>query len=63
MNIAHIDDTSDINEATLVQDEPRVNQPKFLNDINGSYVIDHYEYGNGMTDSDYLLHLFCTKLS
>ncbi len=58
MNIAHIDDTSDINEATLVQDEPRVNQPKFLNDINGSYVIDHYEYGNGMTDSDYLFTYF-----
>ena len=58
MNIVHIDDTSDVNEATFLQDEPRVNQLKYLNDINGSYVIDHYEYGNGSTDSDYLYTYF-----
>lgn len=62
INVAIMDDTSDINTATLLTDEPRSNKPlTSLNDINGMYRIDHYENGDGDLNSDYIHTYFILK--
>lgn len=59
INVAHIIDTTDINTVILMKDEPRVSlSPQFNNDLNGQYIIDYYENGDGSTDGDYVYTYF-----
>ena len=62
INVATINDTSDINIATLLTDEPRINKTLLsTNDINGMFFIDHYEYGDGDLNSDYIYTYFILR--
>ncbi len=58
-NIAAIDPTTDPRAVTLVPEKPRqsVSYEQY-NDINGYFLTDNREYGNGDTDADYATTTF-----
>lgn len=62
INVGSIDDSKDINIATLLTDEPRINKTLLsTHDINGNFYIDHYEYGDGDLNSDYIYTYFILR--
>ena len=62
INVKMVDDNLPINTATLLTDEPRVTQGlRFYNDINGMYQIDHYEFGDGSLNGDYVYTYFVLR--
>lgn len=50
-----------INSIFLLPDVSRFHHYLTMNDINGLYLIDHYEYGDGTVNADYLLTNFFLK--
>ncbi len=59
LGIADIDLTGPISEVYLFPDESRrFKNPDIQPDIQGRYLIDHYEFDDGAINSDYLLTLF-----
>lgn len=55
MNIERIDNTTTPTTVILNHDEPWSSKGYFdAQDVNGQYVIDHYEYGGGALEGDYI---------
>lgn len=59
--IAHIVDSTKFNSIFLLDDTIRHYNYFTYNDINGQYVIDHYEQGEGRINSDYLFTYFSLR--
>ncbi|MCP4521790.1 MAG: DUF5103 domain-containing protein [Cytophagales bacterium] len=57
-HINHIADSSDYTAIFLVEDSTRHHQYLTFNDVNGQYLVDHYELGDGDINSDYLQTFF-----
>ena len=58
-NVARVQNQDSLFQIALVTDALKVSDNYInINDINGQYVIDHYEYGEGQVNADYVKTYF-----
>ncbi len=61
LNVQAISDTTTPRQVLLVPDVPQARNYLSRQDINGQYIIDNYDFGNGALESDYILTHFHLK--